>query len=50
MGWLVPVLAERGTPDQSYFQGGGAPSRAHGGTNPGGVQKRDNEQAWKDHP
>ena len=33
--WSVPVLAEGGTPDPSYFQIGGAPSRAHDGTNPG---------------
>jgi hypothetical protein len=33
--WSVLVLAERGTPDQSYFQGGGARSRAHVWTDPG---------------
>ena len=33
--WSVLVLAEGGTPDQSYFQIGGAPSRAHVWTDPG---------------
>jgi hypothetical protein len=33
--WSVLVLAEGGTPDPSYFQIGGAPSRAHVWTEPG---------------
>src|SRR6476620_6204694 len=33
--WSVLVLAGGGTPDQSYFQIGGAPSRAHVWTDPG---------------
>src|SRR5687767_11660192 len=33
--WSVLVLAEGGTPDQSYVQIGGAPSRAHVRTDPG---------------
>ena len=37
-GWIslvILALAEGGTPDQSYFQIGGAPSRAHVWTDPG---------------
>ena len=62
--WSVIVLAESGTPDQSYFQIGGAPSRAHVGMSRAvGAQlghslrnkviespfSEENEQAWKDH-
>ena len=46
--WSVLVLAERGTPDQSYFQGGGARSRAHVWTDPP-YYPRTHKQAWKEH-